>query len=164
MTTQNLAFRMIDYFAGDARRINHFIKVHGYARLIGLTEGLDERALGILEAAALVHDIGIKPSETKFGHCAGHLQEQEGPPVARSMLGELEFTDDVIERVCFLVGHHHTYGQIDGLDYQILVEADFLVNVIEGGMSADQIASIRERIFRTSSGKMILDCLTKNDE
>ena len=161
MTTQNLAFRMIDYFAGDARRINHFIKVHGYARLIGLAEGLDARTLGILEAAALVHDIGIKPSEAKYGNCAGHLQELEGPPVAEAMLTELGFAEEVVDRVSYLVGHHHSYGQIDGLDYQILVEADFLVNVIEGGMSADQIVSIRERIFKIASGRSILDSLTQ---
>ena len=131
MDLTRLAFHMIDYYAGDARRINHFIRVHGYARLIGLKEGLDNKTQAILEAAALVHDIGIKPSEKKYGHCEGPLQELEGPPVARAMLSELGFQADVIERVCFLVGHHHTYTHIDGIDYRILVEADFLVNAID---------------------------------
>ena len=37
----------------------------------------------------------------------------------------------MIRRVEYLVGHHHTYKDIDGLDYQILVEADFLVNILK---------------------------------
>lgn len=162
MNTMDLAFRMIEFNAGDARRINHFIKVHGYARLIGQAEGFDERTLGILEAAALVHDIGIKPCEAKYGSCPGHLQELEGPPVAKVMLRELGIPENAVDRVCYLVGHHHTYNQIDGLDYQALVEADFLVNIIEGGMSVDQIASIRDKIFKTESGKVILDSLTQS--
>ena len=160
MDLTRLAFRMIDYYAGDARRINHFIRVHGYARLIGLNENLDDRTQAILEAAALVHDIGIKPSEAKYGHCEGPLQEKEGPPVAREMLSKLGFPADVIERVCFLVGHHHTYTHIDGIDYQILVEADFLVNSIDSQMPPENICSVKERIFRTASGIAILDLLT----
>mgnify|MGYP000340972515 FL=1 len=34
------------------------------------------------------------------------------------------------ERVAYLIGHHHTYDKIEGMDYQILVEADFLVNIL----------------------------------
>ncbi len=160
MDLTRLAFRMMDYYAGDARRINHFIRVHGYARFIGLDEQLDSRTQDILEAAALVHDIGIKPSEEKYGHCAGPLQEREGPPVARAMLSDLGFPADVIDRVCYLVGHHHTYDQIDGPDYQILVEADFLVNIIDSQMPSENIRSVKERIFKTASGIAILDRLT----
>lgn len=36
-----------------------------------------------------------------------------------------------MDRVCWLVGHHHTYTDIRDLDYQILVEADCLVNLYE---------------------------------
>ncbi len=42
-------------------------------------------------------------------------------------------TADVSERVQYLIAHHHTYGNIDEMDYQILVEADFLVNIMEEG-------------------------------
>ena len=39
------------------------------------------------------------------------------------------------ERVQYLIGRHHTYNDIDGIDYQILVEADFLVNMYEDSLS-----------------------------
>jgi len=115
--------KMIEYYAGDARRIHHFLKVHSFAKLIGEMEGVTGEELEILEVAALVHDIGIKNSEKKYGYNTGKTQEKEGPPEAEKLL--IPLTDDAafIERVCYLVGHHHTYSNIDGMDYQILVEA-----------------------------------------
>ena len=78
-----------------------------------------------------------------------------GPPIAKEMLEELDFSRDVIERVCYLVGHHHTYTNIDGADYRILVEADFLVNLFEDGVGASSVKSAYEKIFKTKSGKSL---------
>ncbi len=151
--------KMIEFYEGDAKRIQHFVKVHSFARLIGQEEGLDEGTLFILEAAALVHDIGIKPAEEKYGSCQGKLQEKEGPALARKILEELNFESDVVERVCYLVGHHHTYSQIDGMDYRILVEADFLVNGYEDALKKENIARSIQRIFRTGTGKEIAETM-----
>ena len=41
------------------------------------------------------------------------------------------------------------------MDYQILIEADFLVNMLEGQMDAEAYRSVYERIFRTKTGKRI---------
>ena len=51
------------------------------------------------------------------------------------MLETLDFEDSVIDRVCYLIAHHHTYTDINGLDYQILVEADFSGKPIRKEMS-----------------------------
>ncbi len=158
-----LALEMIKYYAGDIKRINHFIKVHGYAKAIAEAEKLDKRTLSILEAAAYVHDIGIKISEEKYGSCSGHYQEIEGPAAAEKMLSRIGYDDEFIKRVSYLVGHHHTYSNIDSIDYQILVEADFIVNIFEDGMERDTIKKIREKIFKTKSGIMILDNLYLNE-
>ena len=151
----DLFFRMIDYFSGDPKRIQHFMKVHSFARLIGMREGLDETSLFILEAAAYTHDIGIRPAEKKYGRCDGKLQEQEGPIIAQKMLSQLGFENYIVERICFLIGHHHTYDNIDGLDYQILVEADFLVNLYEDDAGNRAINKAYKRIFKTETGKKI---------
>lgn len=158
-----LALEMIKYYAGDIKRINHFIKVHGYAKAIAEAEKLDKRTLSILEAAAYVHDIGIKISEEKYGSGSGHYQEIEGPAAAEKMLSRIGYDDEFIKRVSYLVGHHHTYSNIDSIDYQILVEADFIVNIFEDGMERDTIKKIREKIFKTKSGIMILDNLYLNE-
>ena len=148
-----LAIKMMEYYAGDAKRIQHFIKVHSFARLIGMKENLPEHELYILEAAALTHDIGIKKAEEIYGRCDGPLQEQLGPAVAREMLISLDFDDDDILRICYLIANHHTYTNIDGKDYRILVEADFLVNLYADNAVEDVIKSAYDRIFRTDTGK-----------
>lgn len=143
---------MIEYYSGDPKRIQHFIKVYTLAHSIAQGEGMDGRELYILDIAALVHDIGIKVSEEKYNSCAGKYQETEGPEEAERLLSYLGAERDVIDRVCYLVGHHHTYSGINSLDYQILVEADFLVNLYEDNESRDAAANVRDKIFKTKTG------------
>ena len=151
----DLFMDMIAYYDGDPKRIQHFTKVHSYARLIGIGEELDDASLFILEAAAYTHDIGIRVAEEKYGRCDGKLDEQEGPIIAQKMLSQLGFENYIVERICFLIGHHHTYDNIDGLDYQILVEADFLVNLYEDDAGNRAIDKAYKRIFKTETGKKI---------
>lgn len=153
----NLCKKMIGFYRGDPARIQHFLKVHSLARLIGQEEGMDEKSLYILEAAAYVHDIGIRPALEKYGRENGALQEQEGPAEAEKMMRELGFEEKVIQRVSYLTAHHHTYSNIEGLDYQILVEADFLVNYFENHTEQENIKKSVEKIFRTETGKRIAE-------
>ncbi|MDF2566042.1 MAG: hypothetical protein K0Q53_2446 [Massilibacillus sp.] len=148
--------KMIEYFAGDAKRIQHFIKVHSFAKVIGQLEEIDEKQQLILETAAIVHDIGIKNSEIKYKSSAGKYQEIEGPAPAKAMLLKLGYENIVIERVCYLIAHHHTYDHIEGNDYQILVEADFLVNLYEDGVSEKAVQTVKKNIFKTASGTRLL--------
>ena len=139
-----LHMAMIGLYHGDAKRIQHFCKVHSYAKLIAEMENVDAKTLFILETAALTHDIGIHLCEEKYGNCNGKLQEKE-----------LGFSGEVSERVQYLIAHHHTYNNIDGIDYQILVEADFLVNMCEDELSEEALQNTYQNIFRTEAGKKI---------
>ena len=150
MDINKVTTAMIDYYQGQPKRIQHFLKVHAYAKLIGEQEGLDKEILDILEVAALTHDIGIKISEGKY-------QEVEGPAVAQQMLEDLQYDKAKTDRVCYLIGHHHTYDQIDGIDYQILVEADFLVNLAEEQSSRETIESVKGKIFKTKTGIWLIN-------
>lgn len=150
-----LHLAMIKLYRGDAKRIQHFCKVHSYAKLIAENEDMDKKDLFILEAAALTHDIGIHVCEEKYGNCNGKLQEKEGPAIAKKLLQELGFAEDVSERVQYLIAHHHTYDKIDGMDYQILVEADFLVNIMEDNLSKEAASHAYHTIFKTECGKQI---------
>lgn len=153
--TETLIKEMISFYSGDPKRIQHFIKVHSFAKTIGLLEKLDKETLYILETAALVHDIGIKACEEKYGDCNGKLQELEGPAEARKLLSELGYAEGVMDRVCFLVAHHHTYDKVDKMDYQILIEADFLVNMFEDKLEKKSIEVAFNRIFKTPSGRFL---------
>jgi HD superfamily phosphodiesterase len=146
---------MIAYFGSDVRRINHALKVYGFASAIGRSENLDAQTVQILETAAILHDIGIPVSEKKYGSCIGKYQELEGPPIARTILEKIGIPTIIIERVCFLIGNHHTYTKIDNIDFQILVEADFLVNIFEDEMYSS-VKSIGDKYFKTRTGSQIL--------
>ena len=83
------------------------------------------------------------------------MQEKEGPAIAKKLLQELGFAGDISERVQYLIAHHHTYDKIDGMDYQILVEADFLVNIMEDNLSKEAASHAYHTIFKTECGKQI---------
>lgn len=150
-----LHLAMIELYKGDAKRIQHFCKVHSYAKLIAEMEKVDGRTLFIIETAALTHDIGIHTCEKKYGNCGGKLQEKEGPVIAKELLAKLGFEDDISERVQYLIAHHHTYNNIDAIDYQILVEADFLVNIMEDSLTKEATLQAYNKIFKTECGKKI---------
>ena len=146
---------MIRYDSGDPKRIHHFLKVHAFARQIGLAEQLDEATLFTLETAAVVHDIGIRKAEEVYSSSAGPYQEELGPALAEELLTTLNWPREVIDRVCYLVAHHHTYTNVDGLDYRILLEADALVNLYENNSPVEVQQNFYQNVFRTEAGKAL---------
>ena len=146
---------MIEYDSGDPMRIHHFIKVHAFAAYIGRQEGLDKDTQEILELAAIVHDIGIHLAVENYGSASAKYQEMIGPGEAEAMLEELGLPENVIKRVSYLVAHHHTYDLVDGPDYQILLEADYIANASENGYERRNVENFIHKIMRTESGKAL---------
>ncbi|MEG6511121.1 HD domain-containing protein [Desulforamulus ruminis] len=159
MMASSMMKKMIAYFGADVKRINHALKVYALAKSIGELEGLTGEKLEILDAASILHDIGIKESERKYSSTAGKYQQLEGPPIAREFLQEFNLSQSFVERVCYLIGNHHTYTKIDDLDFQILVEADFLVNIFEGDLGQEQVEIIKEKYFKTKIGRSYLESM-----
>jgi len=160
MINEELIIRMTEFNSGDPKRIQHFLKVYEFAHVIGVKEGLDAKTQRIIDMASIMHDIGIRPSEEKYGRCDGKLQEQEGPAYAREMLAEFpEVTEDETERICSLIAHHHTYDNVDGIDYRILLEADFLVNAFEDELDKEAITHFRDKVFETKTGLHLINTM-----
>ena len=160
MLTDDLIIRMTEFNKGDPKRIQHFVKVYEFSHVIGIKEGLDEKTQSILDIASILHDIGIRPSEEKYGRCDGKLQEIEGPAYARNLLSEFNgISKETTDRGCFLIAHHHTYDQVDNIDYQILLEADFLVNALEDSLDKTAIISFRDKIFKTKTGIHLINTM-----
>ena len=88
-----LHMAMIELYHGDAKRIQHFCKVHSYAKLIAEMENVDAKTLFILETAALTHDIGIHLCEEKYGNCNGKLQEKKARLLLKSCCQILVFPE-----------------------------------------------------------------------
>ena len=77
----------------------------------------------------------------------------------KEFLNEFHLDDFVVERVSYLVGHHHTYENVNGIDYQILLEADFLVNADEMNLSKQAILNMKNNVFQTESGKELISVI-----
>ena len=60
-----------------------------------------------------------------------------------------------VDRVAYLVSHHHTLTDIDGIDYQILIEADYIVNAAESEYSKENIKGFIHKVMKTNSGSML---------
>lgn len=151
-----IARKMIERTDNTQHDINHFLKVYGYAKTIGELEGLDAQTQQILEAAALVHDIACPLCREKYGHADGMDQQREGEPMARAFLRDTGLSPEAVERVAFLVAHHHTPEGVDGPDWQILLEADYLVNADEGHASPEAIRHTLKSLYRTRAGSELL--------
>ncbi|MGZ7118861.1 MAG: HD domain-containing protein [Methanobacterium sp.] len=148
--------KMIEYFGVDVRRINHALKVYDFAQIISYEESIDRKTRDIIIYSAILHDIGIKVAEKKHNSSVGKYQEIEGPPIAREILSDLKISEEIINRVGEIVGNHHSYTKIDGIDFQIVVEADLLVNIFEEYMSRETIENINNQIFKTETGKKLI--------
>ncbi len=151
--------KMIAYSNGNLHDINHLLKVHGYARTIGILEGLNEEMQRTLEVAAILHDIACPLCREKYGNTNGKHQEIEGEKLTYEFLKSFDLDADFINRVAYLVGHHHTLTQIDGLDYQILIEADYIVNAGESQHPEDKINNVINQVFKTCSGKALIESI-----
>ena len=156
MLVSEIIKKMIDYSVGNRRDINHFMKVWAYAKTIGEAEKLDEEKQLILEIAAILHDIACPLCREKYGNTNGKYQEIEGIPLVIEFLKDFELSQAQVDRVAFLVGHHHTYVGVDGPDYQILLEADYIVNADEWGYSKENITNVFNSLFMTQTGKALL--------
>ena len=151
--------KMIMSSQGNQHDIQHFMKVWTYAKTIGELENLNLEQQLILEIAAITHDIACPLCREKYGNTNGKYQEQEGTMMVVEFLKEFELTNEQLNRIVYLVGHHHTLQQIDGLDYQILIEADYLVNADESHYSMENIKNFKERIFQTKTGTELLEAI-----
>lgn len=126
---QALSNAMESYFGADTRRIRHAQRTAEYAeRIVAEEPGADPN---VVLAAALLHDIGIKNAEAKHGSSDASYQEVEGPPVARGLLKELDYTEGFIKEVCDMIGHHHHPRSDETTNFKVLYDADQLVNAEE---------------------------------
>lgn len=159
MTAAEIMKKMILYLGENTRDINHFLKVYSFAKLIGECEGVSPADLKTIEIAAILHDIACPLCREKYGNTNGKKQEEEGMPLVRCFFEGTDIEDYILDRVVYLVGHHHTLADIDGTDYQILIEADYLVNAAESCYSKENVKNMLEKVFKTDTGKTLLQSM-----
>ena len=149
---------MKQIFGRDEKRIGHALAVLGYAERIQTAEGGDPL---VIQAAAILHDIGIHETERKYGSSVGKYQEIEGPPIAEAILKKHDIPTEIIEHVSRIVANHHSARDIDTLEFRIIWDADWLVNIPDDFPNASQekLKTIVEKIFKTNEGRKIAEAL-----
>lgn len=119
-------------------------------------ENIGDQEKELICIVAILHDIGAVEAQKKYGSIDGVYQEKEGPAVAREILQKVGYGKN-IDRICFIIGNHHTPSKIDGLDFQIQWEADLLENltVMDKEKEQEKIKKCINDNFKTATGKMI---------
>ena len=153
---ERIALEMKKYFGTDFKRVHHAIKVARFAEQILKMEGGNPL---VVMGAAYLHDIGIHEASRKYGSHSGHYQDMEGPAIAREILERLNVPKQVIDEVCDIIGHHHSPREKETLHFQILYEADGLVNIEEEGISKnrEKVEQLIRKVFRTVTGKRLAE-------
>ncbi|MCX6089153.1 MAG: metallopeptidase family protein [Candidatus Atribacteria bacterium] len=145
-----------EVFHNDEHMMNHTRKVFGYCvQILPDFPTMSEQGKRMTLLAAILHDIGILEAAKKYGSRMGKYQHIEGPPIARTLMMEAHECPEVIERVTFIIGNHHHLFQADGIDFQILLEADMLVNLANERIVPERLAAFIERFFKTTTGKRL---------
>lgn len=144
------------YFGSDIKRINHAKKVMGFAEELLKREKADRH---IVIPVSILHDVGIKVTEEKYGSAAGHYQEKEGSEIARSILLKIGLEKEAIDEICQIIAHHHSPGKVNTQNFKILYDADWLVNLKDemGTKDKTKLKAIINKIFLTDSGKELAE-------
>jgi len=144
------------YFGEDKKRINHAKEVLYYAEKILQEEAAEPF---IVIPAAILHDVGIKIAEQKYGSASGHYQEIEGPPIAREMLLKTNLKKEDIDEICKIIGHHHSPGKINTINFKVLYDADWIVNIRDEVEIKDKekLKKFIDKVFQTRTGKRIAE-------
>jgi hypothetical protein len=156
MTDKNLEesclAAMKEFFGTDQKRVDHAMKVLEYAREIRAAEGGDP---DVVYTAAILHDVGIPAAEEKYGSIDGHYQEKEGPPIARQILESIGAEGRVTDHVCDIVADHHSAKFMDTVEFRVLWDADWLVNIPNwyAGAGREKIRQVVEKVFKTDKGR-----------
>ena len=156
ITIPQIIRKMMKEFKGDIRDTDHALRVWTNANCVGELEGLDPETQFILEATAITHDIACPICREKYGDTEADHQEKEGEVEVRRFFADSGLTQKEIDRIAFIVRHHHSYEYIDGPDFQILVEADFIANAAEKRYSKERIREFLNNTMKTESGKQFL--------
>ena len=159
MTVAEVVKKMVEYSKGNLYDINHFMKVYAYAKTIAEGENLPPEMQKLVEVTAVVHDISCPLCRVKYGNTNGKHQEEESAALIEEFFADSDLPKEFVDRVSYIVSHHHTINGIDGIDYQIMIEADYLVNADESNFSGNNVRNMLEKVFKTETGKFLLQSM-----
>jgi HD superfamily phosphodiesterase len=151
-----VAIEMKRYFGQDFKRIGHAADVAKYAEQIVKEEKGNP---AVVLCAAYLHDIGVHEAERKYNSTAARCHQREGPFIAREILTELGARGEIVDEVCDIIAHHHHPRDKETLNFKILYDADFIVNLKERQKEKEtdkeSLLKIVEKRLLTDTGKRL---------
>ena len=151
-----VAIEMKRYFGQDFKRIGHAADVARYAEQIVKEEKGNP---AVVLCAAYLHDIGIHKAERKHNSTEARYQQREGPPIAGEILTKLGAREEIVDEVCDIIAHHHHPREKETLNFKILYDADFIVNLKESlshkETDRERLSKIVEKTLLTDTGKRL---------
>ena len=159
---EKLTDEMKKVFGEDQKRIEHALTVLNYAEQIQAAEGGDPL---VVKAAAILHDIGIIQAERKHGSTAAKYQEIEGLIIAREILAKFNLDKADVEHICRIIANHHSAKNIDTIEFRIVWDADWLVNLPMNftDTSKEKLKEIIDKTFKTCKGRQVaVESFVKN--
>ena len=94
MLVARMTKKMIDFYEGNTRSVEHFLKVLSYASLIGKLEGVDDINAAMSYKTKVVH---ISRADAKLPKGAFFIQDIIGATVIDEQRGEIGKLVDVME-------------------------------------------------------------------
>lgn len=155
MITDKIIIKMKSAFeATIPSEIDHALNVLKNSEIIMDGEEIKGRERELISITAILHDIGMINAQKKYGSTVGSYQEKEGPESAKNLLIDENLREDEIDRICYIIGHHHTFSKVQGTDFQILWEADLLeaLKKFDKETNQDKLKCIINKNFKTKSG------------
>jgi len=159
-----VAIEMKRYFQKDFKKIGHASRVARHAEAIGKGEGGN---LAVVLAAAYLHDVGTKEAERRNNGAAAHSQQEETPAVAREILERLGGAKELVEEVCYILGHHHHPGDEETINFSCVYDADLIAKREEMHKEApakeEEVLDFIEKSLLTGTGRNLAkDVLLKD--
>lgn len=154
MQENRLLTLALAYEQGHSRRSRHILSVLRLTQLIADGEGTQGEEREALLAAAILHDIPIRYCKETYGDASQENQRREAVRMVPEFLQKAGYPSQAAQQVLPLVLGHHCYEETPGPLLQILMEADLLVNLLEGEPVSPAFA---RRFFKTQTGRKLLE-------
>lgn len=153
MFKEKIIIEMKEVFKEIPFGIEHTLKVLKNAEDIMKGENIGEEEKEFISIIAILHDIGAVEAQKNTVLLMVSIKKGRTRSSERN-IKKVGYNKN-IDRICFIIGNHHTPSKIDGLDFQIQWEADLLENltVMDKEKEQEKIKKCIDENFKTNTGK-----------
>ncbi len=149
-----VAIQMKRYFGRDFKKIARAMKIARYAEQITKEEG---GMPAIVLTSAYLRQVGIREAEEKHPENPEQFVLEEGLPIVRDILKNLDAKEELIEEVCDILTRISRNEVQDDINSKILHDAELIATMEErlkeSAIDTKEMKELLENGFLTDSGR-----------